>query len=68
MGITGLCLSPADIAISKLAAGREKDMIFVKEMIRAKIVTIDELTCLLPGIPDTKVKTLQERIALVSKM
>src|SRR5438876_11294830 len=28
-GVTGLCLSPADLAVSKLAAGRENDLQFV---------------------------------------
>jgi hypothetical protein len=38
-GAVGLCLSPADLAVSKLLAGREKDVEFVRQMLRAKIVT-----------------------------
>lgn len=37
-GKSGLCLHPIDLAISKLAAGREKDLSFVKTMIRNGIV------------------------------
>ena len=38
-GAVGLCLSPEDLAISKLLAGREKDVEFVRQMLRARIVT-----------------------------
>lgn len=34
----GLCLDPHDLAASKLAAGREKDWIFVEEMLKHQIV------------------------------
>jgi hypothetical protein len=37
-GIRGLCLDPADLAISKLAAGRPKDLDFVRILLREKIV------------------------------
>ena len=37
-GIRGLCLDPADLAISKLAAGRPKDLDFVRVLLREKIV------------------------------
>ena len=39
----GLCLSPMDLAVSKLLAGREKDCTFVKNMIRLKMVTLESL-------------------------
>jgi hypothetical protein len=38
-GVTGLCLSPVDLAISKLCAGREKDLDFVNGMLRSKLTT-----------------------------
>jgi hypothetical protein len=37
-GTIGLCLSPEDLAASKLLAGREKDVEFVREMLRAGVV------------------------------
>ena len=37
-GTIGLCLSPEDLAVSKLLAGREKDVEFVREMLRADVV------------------------------
>lgn len=36
--IAGLCLDPHDLAVSKLAAGREKDRDFVTEMCRHRMV------------------------------
>ncbi len=33
-GITGLCLNPHDMAISKLDAGREKDIMFCATLFR----------------------------------
>lgn len=38
-GHTGLCLSPADLAVSKLLAGREKDLSFVETMLNEKLIT-----------------------------
>ena len=40
---TGWCLAPTDIAISKLAAGRPKDLRFVTELLRHRLVTPTEL-------------------------
>jgi hypothetical protein len=37
-GVTGLCLSPEDLAASKLAAGREKDLDFVTALLRHRLV------------------------------
>jgi hypothetical protein len=42
----GYCLDPHDLAISKLAAGREKDWPFVAEMIRHGFVEVDKLIAL----------------------
>jgi hypothetical protein len=37
-GITGWCVEVHDLAISKLAAGREKDLDYVRTLIRHKLV------------------------------
>lgn len=42
----GFCLEPHDLAISKLAAGREKDWPFVSVMIRHGFVDVDKLIAL----------------------
>lgn len=41
-GVTGLCLEAHDLAASKIAAAREKDVLFVAEMLRRRM--IDEAT------------------------
>lgn len=42
-GVTGICPHPSDLAISKLAAGREKDIKYVRTLIRSAIVGVEEL-------------------------
>ncbi len=42
-GGTGLCLEPHDLAASKLAAGREKDIDFVQIMVEEKMLNLPEL-------------------------
>jgi hypothetical protein len=37
-GVTGLCLEPHDLVVSKLLAGRTKDLDFSKELLSAQIV------------------------------
>ena len=36
--VTGRCLDPHDLAVSKLVAGREKDIEFLAEMVRSSIL------------------------------
>ncbi|MCH7822319.1 MAG: hypothetical protein IIA07_09895 [Proteobacteria bacterium] len=40
-GITGLCLEVHDLAISKIVAGRHKDVEFIRELIRHKMIRED---------------------------
>jgi len=37
-GAIGHCLHPVDVAYSKLAAGREKDFAFIRELIRCELI------------------------------
>ena len=41
MGAVGWCLEPHDLAVSKLAAGREKDYSFVEAMVRRRMVSVE---------------------------
>jgi hypothetical protein len=43
MGVRGICPHPSDLAVSKLAAGREKDREFVAALLRHRIVTLAEI-------------------------
>lgn len=49
-GYTGLCLSPADLAISKLLAGREKDFRFVQTMLKEHLVSEQDILSLAPEL------------------
>jgi hypothetical protein len=42
-GTVGLCLSPLDLAVSKLVAGREKDISFVRGLRQAGLILESEL-------------------------
>jgi len=61
-GIAGLCLSPVDLAISKLVAGREKDLSFVKAMLRYKLVQIERIVSLFPELSPEQVALVQPRL------
>jgi len=50
--IVGLCLEPHDLMVSKLYAGREKDIDFVSVAIDANIVDIDLIRSRITGIPN----------------
>lgn len=64
-GITGLCLDPHDLLISKVAAYREKDIEFAKVMIKNRMVDHDKLLALAQKVinPETDL----ERSYRVSK-
>ncbi len=41
MGAIGWCLEPNDLAVSKLAAGREKDLEYIRAMLRYDCMELD---------------------------
>lgn len=51
-GVTGLCLDPHDLFISKIAASRDKDVEFVKVMIKHRMVDKDRLLALAAKVPN----------------
>ena len=59
-GAVGWCLEVHDLACSKLAAGRKKDIDFVKALIRLKFVDVEKLRSLISTMP-------RENQALVSR-
>ncbi|HEV7135568.1 MAG TPA: DUF6036 family nucleotidyltransferase [Steroidobacteraceae bacterium] len=59
-GVRGLCLDPHDLAISKYAAFREKDLLFTRELARRRLISKGQLLTLLE---QTKIgEELRERI------
>ncbi len=59
-GATGWCLEPHDLAISKLAARREKDIAFVAALLRFKMVRQTRLQSLIQTFEDAP---LREKLA-----
>jgi hypothetical protein len=61
-GVIGWCLSPADLAISKLIAGREKDIHFVDALVRHRMIAIPAIRALLEELPVDKSTVVQSRL------
>ena len=66
-GYRGLCLSPGDIAASKLAAGREKDLDFVRAMLRDRLVTFDELDERAAGLAPEQVESVRRLLVVLRR-
>ncbi len=62
-GARGICIAPVDLAISKLAAGRGKDVEFVSMMISAGIVTQADIAGVLPAVGGPEQGLVRERLA-----
>jgi hypothetical protein len=64
-GATGWCLEPHDLAFSKLAARREKDLAFVAALLRFKLIRCSRLESLIKSVADTALRDrLAEALAL----
>lgn len=63
-GTVGLCISPADLAVSKLLAGREKDSEFVRTMLKSGIVTADAVRSLAGELTAQQAALLTERLTI----
>ncbi|MFN8612215.1 MAG: DUF6036 family nucleotidyltransferase [Vulcanimicrobiota bacterium] len=62
-GVTGLCLSLNDLAVSKLAAGRGKDLDYVRQLIAHGLVAKADVAGLCRGMPEEAL--LRQRLLLV---
>lgn len=67
-GVRGLCLHPSDLAISKLAAGRPKDLAFVRVLLREKYVHIQSLKELLARVPSLATEEMRRLQELLSTL
>ncbi len=65
-GVTGWCLSPVDIAASKLAAGRDRDLDFVQGLIRHGIVSFNEVESALNALPEAHRTAAVQRLQRIS--
>jgi hypothetical protein len=59
------CLAPMDLAYSKLAAGREKDLEFVVGLLHFKIVRQSELQRLIDATTTEIRVTMEDRLTIV---
>jgi hypothetical protein len=50
-GAIGWCLEVHDLAVRKLAAGREKDLHFVQSMVRNRLVWVETIKSRLAQTP-----------------
>jgi hypothetical protein len=67
-GAVGWCLEPHDLAFSKLAARREKDLTFVSAMLRHKLARQARLQILIDGVEDPDLRQrLAEAFALCQR-
>ena len=66
LGVTGFCLHPGDLVVSKLFAGRPKDIEFVRTMLQHGIVRSDELEALLAELPPTGADLARQRLKACS--
>ncbi len=62
-GVTGICPEPTDLAISKLAAWREKDQEFVRVLVQRKIVSVDQIRARLNEIDEETAKRIGARLS-----
>jgi hypothetical protein len=64
-GAIGWCLEPHDLAFSKLAARREKDLAFVRGLLKHRMIARTELLRRIESSPDAILKTqLTETLSL----
>jgi hypothetical protein len=61
-GVIGICPHPSDLAVSKLAAGREKDFEFVAALLRHGITTVAEIEMRLPELDAVMASRVHSRL------
>lgn len=57
-GTIGLCLEMHDLAFSKLAAGREKDIEFIRELLKHRLINRGKLQRLIENVGNVELKQL----------
>jgi uncharacterized nucleotidyltransferase DUF6036 len=64
-GIIGLCLGADDLACTKLAAGRPKDLDLVTEMIATGVVNPNRLSKMIRDLPKTEQRLAAQRSLMI---
>jgi hypothetical protein len=63
--VMGLCIDAKDLACSKLAAGRPKDLDFVEEMMKHGIVSNADMDQLIPSLPRPEFESAAARSLVI---
>lgn len=63
-GVTAFCLHPTDLAVSKLLAGREKDMAFVAGLLGHGLVSADAVRALFAELEPESRHLAEERLRM----
>lgn len=66
-GTIGLCLEIHDLAFSKLAAGRDKDLEFVKDLLKHRLINRGRVDRLIEGDAKPQLKETLIRSWTISK-
>ena len=61
-GVIGICPEPADLAVSKLAAWREKDQEFVRILVQREIVSVDQILARLGEVDEETAMKIRRRL------
>ena len=62
-GVRGLCPHPSDLAVSKLVAGRQRDMEFVQALLRHQIITAPDITKRIDALSPEHASLARERLS-----
>jgi hypothetical protein len=61
-GVIGICPEPADLAVSKLAAWREKDQEYVRVLVEREIVSVDQILARLGEVDEETAIRIRSRL------
>lgn len=61
-GIVGWCISRADLAVSKLLAGRERDISYVRSMLNAKLISVTDINAVLHELSKNNSRIVTKRL------
>ena len=63
--VEGICPSPPDLAVSKLAAGRAKDIDFVRALLTHNLVSKSAVTAAAAELPADQRTAVEQRLSLI---
>ncbi len=67
VGCVGWCLAIADLAVSKLLAGRARDFEFVRALLRERLTASAEIDALASELDASLASLLRERLAIAAR-